>query len=220
MAISKNGANGSLSGKVGSVVFVNTKRGVTIVRSLPRVNKNKKPTAEQALSRSKFRIIQKATSAINYAIRKGFAQYDPNKRACDSAMSYNLQHAVQEENGSYTINWEKFTIAKGFPNPITSFTIDVTDSRTLKLTWEYDDLLEIKYNLRSYNCQLILLDTDETKINNGLINSIDYPLSHKEQDLSIPFTKEVCIYHVYLFFFASDGSNKSTDSMYLGTVES
>lgn len=220
MGINRNGANGSLSGKVGSVVYVSTKSGITIVRGLPKLNKNRKPTEGQRVSRNRFRIIQQANSKINYFIRKGFEQYDIKQRACDSAMSYNLLHAVQEEADGYTINWERFTIAKGLPNPMTSFTIDINEqNRSLNLTWEYDNMLEKKYNLRSYGCHFVLLETDGALIENTLVNEINYPMSHKKQDVSLPVTAQPHAYHMYVFFFADDGSNKSTDSIYLGIVE-
>ena len=45
MAIIKNGVNGTVSGKAGSVVFVLTKTG-NYVRSLPRVKKRKQPNTK------------------------------------------------------------------------------------------------------------------------------------------------------------------------------
>jgi len=61
MAIIKNGVNGTVSGKAGSVVFVLTKTG-NYVRSLPRVKK-REPTPEQLLSSTRF--IKKAIQNLD-----------------------------------------------------------------------------------------------------------------------------------------------------------
>jgi len=63
MAIIKNGVNGAVSGKAGSVVFVSTKTG-NYVRSLPRVKK-REPTPEQLLSRTRFKTMRSHISMLN-----------------------------------------------------------------------------------------------------------------------------------------------------------
>jgi len=92
MAIIKNGVNGTVSGKAGSVVFVLTKTG-NYVRSLPRVKKQA-PTPEQQLSRTRFKIVRSHISLLNSIIKIGYKAYSYPKRAYDVAMSYNLNEAL------------------------------------------------------------------------------------------------------------------------------
>ncbi|WP_037526558.1 hypothetical protein, partial [Sphingobacterium sp. IITKGP-BTPF85] len=63
MAIIKNGVNGTVSGKAGSVVFVLTKTG-NYVHSLPRVKK-RAPTPEQLLSRTPLPAIVRSHISIS-----------------------------------------------------------------------------------------------------------------------------------------------------------
>ncbi len=217
MAIIKNGANGSVSGKAGSVVFVQTKQG-NYVRSLPRIT-NRKPSPNQLESRKRFKFVRESICTVLPLIRRGFAQCNPPKRAYDCAMSYNLKEAVVQTEEGYALNWEKFMIAKGLPNPLTSHQIDIdSDRNALRLHWEYDEDLERKYNTRSYDTQVLLYPVENDGIATCLTNDLSYSLSHKMQDVLLTKRNKPITYHVYVFFFAQDSSNRSTDSKYLGSV--
>jgi len=218
MAIIKNGVNGTVSGKAGSVVFVQTKAG-NYVRSLPRLKKGRKPTPGQQEYRAKFKLVQTLLTPVLPAIRIGFMQYDPLKKAHSNAMSYNLRMATIKVGNKYQIDWERFTISKGLPNPVNSFTIEKdTLQAHLKVTWEYDQMIEKKHDLRSYLCYLILYPNEIESNNSVHINDINYPLEHRKQTIALPKETKSTLYHIYLFFSARDGSNITTDSKYLGTI--
>jgi len=166
MAIVKNGVNGTVSGKAGSVVFVSTKTG-NYVRSLPRVKK-REPSPEQLLSRKRFKMVRSHISQLKPIINMGYKAYSYPKRAYDVAMSYNLKEAlIQEENG-FLIDWQKFMIAKGSPNPITSYTMDFDqENQVFLVTWEYDPYLEKKFDMGTYDSFLFLY--------NATYNGAEYP---------------------------------------------
>ncbi|UZJ65339.1 DUF6266 family protein [Sphingobacterium sp. KU25419] len=167
MAIIKNGVNGTVSGKAGSVVFVLTKTG-NYVRSLPRVKK-RAPTPEQLLCRTRFKIVRSHISMLNPIINIGYKEYSYPKRAYDVAMSYNLNEALIQKEDGFVVDWGEFMIAKGSPNPITSYTMDVDqENDVLRVTWEYDAYLEKKFNTRAYDCLLILYSAEH--------NGVEYPL--------------------------------------------
>lgn len=219
MAIVRNGASGSVSGKVGALVYVQTKRG-DYVRSLPRLKKGRKPTPAQLESRKRFAVANRIISELAIFIRKGFAQCDPPRRAYDCAMSYILKNAVAETERGYVIYWEKFAIAKGLPNPVTSYHLELNKAQSLlRITWEFDALMELKYDLRGYESQVLLYPAEEGKSLLPLRHSGYYLLGQKQQEVRMPAQNATGRYHVYLFFFATDTSNRSTDSLYLGTVE-
>ncbi|WP_433863455.1 DUF6266 family protein [Sphingobacterium thalpophilum] len=192
MAIIKNGVNGTVSGKAGSVVFVLTKTG-NYVRSLPRVKK-RAPTPEQLLNRTRFKIVRSHISMLNPIINIGYKAYSYPKRAYDVAMSYNLNEAlVQEENG-FVVDWQKFMVAKGSPNPITSYTMDFDqESQVLRVTWEYDAYLEKKFDTRYYDSLLILYSAEDDGAEYPLLmnDSKDSLISGKQNVMIPKRTKEV-----------------------------
>jgi len=219
MAIIRNGVNGSVSGKAGSVVFVHTMQG-NYVRSLPKSKKGRKPSAEQLESRARFRLVREKICFILPLVRLGFAQCSPPKRAYDCAMSYNLREAVMKTGDSYAMNWERFMISKGLPNPIISYDIVIDhNSDILHLTWEYDGHIERKYNLRSYHCYVLLYPESHLDNDSFIVNDTSSALSSMSQELSLVKRPHPVTYHAYAFFFAHDGSNKSTDSKYLGVIQ-
>ncbi len=218
MAIIKNGVNGTVSGKAGSVVFVLTKTG-NYVRSLPRVKK-RAPTPEQLLSRTRFKIVRSHISMLNPIINIGYKAYSYPKRAYDVAMSYNLNEAlVQEENG-FVVDWQKFMIAKGSPNPITSYTMDFDqENQVLRVTWEYDAYLEKKFDTRYYDSLLILYSAEDDGAEYPLLmNDSKNSLISGKQNVMIPKRTKEVTYEVFIFFVESYGGG-NTDSMHLGKIK-
>jgi len=218
MAIIKNGVNGTVSGKAGSVVFVLTKTG-NYVRSLPRVKK-RAPTPEQLLSRTRFKIVRSHISMLNPIINIGYKAYSYPKRAYDVAMSYNLNEALIQKEDDFVVDWQKFMIAKGSPNPITSYTMDFDqENQVIRVTWEYDFYLEKKFNTRSYDSFLILYNAED---NGGeyplLMNDSKDSLISGKQNVKIPKHKKEVTYEVFIFFVESYGGG-NTDSMHLGKIK-
>lgn len=214
MAVIKNGANGTLSGKAGSVVFV-TNGNTTYARGLPKKTK-KKPSADQIQSRSRFSLIQKFISPMLGLLRIGFKNYNPDKKAYSNAMSYNLNHATEKTATGYAINYENFRVSKGVPNPISDYTFQVDkETGTFTITWEYDANTASQYDISSSNCRLLLYNLDECAFTNESMN----PLTHKTQTANLTRQQTVGNYHVYVFFYKTDGSDECTDSKYLGTFE-
>ncbi|MND62782.1 DUF6266 family protein [Sphingobacterium sp. GVS05A] len=218
MAIIKNGVNGTVSGKAGSVVFVLTKTG-NYVRSLPRIKK-RAPTPEQLLSRTRFKIVRSHISLLNSIIKIGYKAYSYPKRAYDVAMSYNLNEALIQEGDGFVVNWQKFMIAKGSPNPITSYTVDFDqEKQVLQVTWEYDAYLEKKFDTRSYDSFLILYSAADNGVEYPLLmNDSKNSLISGKQDVNIPEHRKEATYEVYIFFVESYGGG-NTDSLHLGKIK-
>jgi hypothetical protein len=218
MAIIKNGVNGTVSGKAGSVVFVSTKTG-NYVRSLPRVKK-REPSPEQLLSRKRFKMVRSHISQLKPIINMGYKAYSYPKRAYDVAMSYNLKEAlIQEENG-FLIDWQKFMIAKGSPNPITSCTMNFDkENQVLQVTWEYDAYLEEKFNTRTYDSFLVLYNVADNGNGYSLVmNDFKGSLLSGKQHTEMPKHRKEVTYQVYIFFIESYGGG-NTDSMHLGKIK-
>ncbi|QQT55868.1 hypothetical protein I6I98_11655 [Sphingobacterium multivorum] len=218
MAIIKNGVNGTVSGKAGSVVFVSTKTG-NYVRSLPSVKK-REPTPEQLLSRKRFKIVRSHISQLKPIINMGYKAYSYPKRAYDVAMSYNLNEALIREEDGFVIDWPKFKIAKGSPNPITSYTMDFDqENQVLQVTWEFDAYLEEKFDTGSYDSFLILYNAADNGGEYPIVtNELKSSLMSGKQNAAIPKHRKEATYEVYIFFIESYGGG-NTDSLHLGTLK-
>ncbi|KKO91641.1 hypothetical protein AAW12_09885 [Sphingobacterium sp. Ag1] len=217
MAIVKNGVNGTVSGKAGSVVFVSTKTG-NYVRSLPRVRK-REPTPEQLLSRKRFKMMRSHISQLKPIINMGYKAYSYPKRAYDVAMSYNLNEALIREGDGFVVDWQKFMIAKGIPNPITSYTLDFDqENQVLQVTWEYDAYLEAKFNTGTYDSFLVLYNAADNGNGYSLVmNDVKNSLMSGKQHVEVPKNGKELKYEVYIFFIESYGGG-NTDSLHLGTI--
>lgn len=211
-----NGANGPISGKVGSVVFCKWK-GIDYVRSLPRINRNRKPTQSQAKQRSKFSFMQEMLSPVVPFVRLGFMNYAPNRTGHNSAMSYNLKEAVSEEEGGYTLVYEKFTFSKGIL-PAPKEAQAVREGDYVRFTWKYNPKDEKEsVNIRNRTLLLLYLDGEITFATGKQFGSY----RHEGYDqIEIPNgVKAGSTFHAYIAFFAEDGSNNSSDSVYAGAIE-
>ncbi|QRY56098.1 hypothetical protein BCY89_16050 [Sphingobacterium siyangense] len=218
MAIIKNGVNGTVSGKAGSVVFVSTNTG-NYVRSLPSVKK-REPTPEQLLSRKRFKIVRSHISQLKPIINMGYKAYSYPKRAYDVAMSYNLNEALIRKEDGFVVDWPKFMIAKGSPNPITSYTLDFDqENQVLQVTWEFDAYLEEKFDTGSYDSFLILYNAADNGGEYPLVtNELKSSLMSGKQKVEIPKHRKEATYEVYIFFIESYGGG-NTDSLHLGTLK-
>lgn len=181
-------------------MFVLTKTG-NYVRSLPQVKK-REPTPEQLLNRTRFKIVRSHISRLNPIIKIGYKTYSYPKRAYDIAMSYNLDEALIREGDDFRVNWQKFMIAKGSPNPITSYTMDFDqENRVLQVTWQYDAYLEKKFDTRSYNAFLTLYNAADHGFEYPLLtNDSKNSLIACKQDIIIPEHRKEVTYEVYIFF--------------------
>ena len=218
MASINNGPHGRISGKIGSVVYVNTRYG-NYVRSKPSFSKPRTNSALQLITISKFKLVQALMTALKQTIRKGFTAYNPAKRARDVAMSYNLEHATLPQGDQFVLNWEELALAKGYPNPMQDISIDMDEAKhELTVSWDIDQALADRYSLDKYTCHMVLLHMQD----NGVIfthgNNVHYPLDHHSQSLTLIPQQPPKDWHIYVFFYTNRTDNTCTDSMYLGMM--
>ncbi|UIR56157.1 DUF6266 family protein [Sphingobacterium sp. SRCM116780] len=216
MARIKNGPNGSASGKAGSVVFCKWKE-IEYIRGLPKINKNRLLTIGQKKNQSKFKFVQDRLRIITSVVHIGFMHAHPNRTGFNSAMSYNLLEGAEETETGYALIWEKFAISSGLPFPVHTYTIVQDTAETISVNWELDESLVKKLDYSSFRCTLLFYPADFEKGEVfGCIS--DQPLSDKKQTVQLTTRNKRGGYHIYMAFFASNGSNKTTDSRYLGTI--
>ena len=90
MARLTNGALGGFSGKVGSVVGCRWK-DVDYIRSLPRINKKRKPTPAQVAARAKFTFLNTWLKKMTSFVAIGFANYSGRMTGMQAAHSCNAK---------------------------------------------------------------------------------------------------------------------------------
>lgn len=103
MAILKNGPNGGLTGKFGSVIGYRL-NGQDIIKGLPK-KRTKKPSEREQANRDKFARMQAWLKPILPFLQIGFKGYAPTFQGFVAAKSYNSKHAfVQNEDGTWYID--------------------------------------------------------------------------------------------------------------------
>lgn len=215
MARVNNGANGAPSGKVGAVVFCKWK-DITYVRSLPKVKKRRKLSDRENKNRSKFAFTQTYLGQFTKFFRLGFHRYKENMTAFNAAMSYHLEHAVFLGAQGPAINYEKFAISRGLEDIIISTSTEIINGK-LEIKWELNRTKELLHHeLSDFRSMVLLLPEDPKNHATGvsLGNSIEY----RSQLIDLPKVGESSVFHLYLGFAATDGSNRSMNSVYLGIV--
>lgn len=111
MAVLKNGIFGVISGKLGSIVYVNRK-GVNYLRTKPSVHKKSNSTAQQA-QRSKFAIMFKFLKPFAELLSIGFHQQAKSKTGYNAAMSYNLKNGFTESATDVKVDYSKILLTQG-----------------------------------------------------------------------------------------------------------
>lgn len=215
MARVKNGVNGNPSGTVGSVVFCKWK-DITYVRSLPKVNKRRKITSKESKNRNKFGFTQNLLSPYTSIIRLGFHHYRESMTAFNAAMSYHLSHAILLDEDGIRINYEKFSISRGLEEAVTATSFEV-DGTQLLIKWQLknrDEFIHHKWD--HFRTLILLIPEDANNLPNGTLlgNHID----DLNDSLQLPIVNKDSVYHLYLGFAATDGSNQSMNSVYVGQV--
>lgn len=215
MATVRNGAQGTVRGKIGNLVYCQWK-DINYVRTLPVRNKKKAASPAQRTVRSRFAFVQNRLTNILPLLRVGFRNYAPNRTAHNSAMSYNLLEAVNQENGIYTLDFEKFSFAQGQPNPITSVDIEVTADQYI-IHWDYDKAIRNKYCQDNYRMTFLAYPDQEDTTQVYMLQYGNMLTSNKQEIPIHELNRDINL-HLYIAFQAVDGSNTTTDSMYIGLL--
>lgn len=216
MATLKNGNQIPLNGKVGFFVYSSTKSPVATNPSQLRLTKDR--VFPQNKSDSKFNYLKEYIAEILPYIRLGFKNYHEEWTSYHAAMSYNFKNAIIERESRFELNWEKFSISKGFENPIQDIKIELCDETdSFRIYWDYDKILFNAYNMDNYRIMILLQpeNNGENKIY-GMVNG--NLLLDKQQELFFRKKNKEAIYHLYVAFLSNDGSYNCTDSMYLGEI--
>ncbi|RZK37769.1 MAG: hypothetical protein EOO90_24345 [Pedobacter sp.] len=207
MAILKNGPNGGLSGKFGSVVGYPL-NGQDIVRGLPKKRRKKAGAREQA-NRDKFGQMQMWLRPLLEFLRIGFKGYAPTFQGFVAAKSYNSKHAfVQQEDGSFFIDPALALVSYG-PDPLPIEMSMKLENNEIVFNWSKEG----SYSGSDQAMLLVYIPGAKRGIKN-LAAARRIEGTAKLQLPKFFAGKEV---HAYIAFVRYDQSSQ-TNSFYLGSV--
>ena len=139
--LSSNSIFGSISGKVGNVVY-SSWNSIPCVRKRPVRVSNPK-TAAQLDQRAKFTAIINFLKPLTPFLRIGFKSKNAKMSAHNAAMSYNLANAIVGSYPDYAIDYSKALISRGNNSEALKPAILSNKSGEIEFTWAY--------NPRNYN---------------------------------------------------------------------
>lgn len=207
MAIYRNGPNGGLTGKFGSVIAYRL-NGQDIIKGLPKKRK-KKPSPREKANRAKFGQMQAWLKPLLDFLRVGFKGYAPTFQGFVAAKSYNSKHAfVQKEDGTWYIDPALALVSFGTIALPQSMNMERQNDKIV-VTWSTDghyDAIDMAMVL-AYIPAIGLAECDLAAA------------KRFEGTASIKIPSDVAGHevHVYLAFVAYDHSAQS-NSYYLGTI--
>lgn len=137
----------------------------------------------------------------------------PNQTGHNAAMSDNLREAVKEEDGRFSIDFEKFAFAQGEPNPAIDITVEQSEE-SITIRWDKNRAVSNKFEFLRYRITVLFFPDDPIE---GTADGIQYGsyLSDRIQTLLIKGIDRRMDQHIYIAFHNTDGSNTSTDSIYI-----
>ncbi len=207
MAISRNGPNGGLTGKFGSVVAYQL-NGQEVIRGLSKKRKSK-PTAREQANRDKFAQMQAWLKPLLPFLQIGFKGYAPTFQGFVAAKSYNSKHAfVQKEDGTWYIDPTLALVSFGtIPLPQTMSM--ERQGGEIVITWSTEA------HDHPWDQAMLLAYVPETR-------KEKYDLAAAKRitgtaPIPVPLHSKGHEVHVYIAFVAYDHSAQS-NSYYLGAI--
>lgn len=217
MAIFSKKIIGLAQGKVGNVVICNWK-GKAYVRALPVQRKKGNVSAKMKASQSRFKLVQQHLIKILPYARIGFEGVSEAHTAYNSAMSFNLRHAIKEHANGIEMDWSKFSFSRGleFKFHAVSCYYDVEEGN-IHVEWQIPSAFIDDFKQLHLKCMLLCCpeNVDYTACA-GLLygNAIEVGF----QELSVDELHSGERYHVYLAFVSAMHKMTTTNSIYIGMI--
>ncbi len=205
-----NGANGTFSGKVGSVIGASW-RGIHYLRGLAKKSKVP-PTEAQVAQRLRFALVTKFLSPLQGILAVGFRHVRRHTAAqFNMAVKRNIEQAVVGEAPDFTLDYPAITLSVGnLFIPLTN-TIEVVEE-SITLTWDPapnqfgGSSNDVAY-IVVYNVERQLFITTETPVTRGNGMAV--------VEVPVPFAGQSG--HAWMFF-ASHNGKKVSNTVYLGEL--
>lgn len=205
----KAGINGSIQGKVGSVVGASWK-GIDYVRAAPR-KRTGKPGKNEKANRNKFGDAHRWLKPVLDFVRQGFKGYTPTVEGFIAAKSHLLLNAFEGTAPNLTINPSLVSVSFGTLPLSNDIAVEKTKNNQLSFSWDTspvedgspaDQVMLLAYNIEHEVAYFTI--TGQFRSAGSDILEVD--------------GRKGRTYHIYFAFTADDRSRQS-NSVYLGTVK-
>ncbi|HPE76583.1 MAG TPA: DUF6266 family protein [Draconibacterium sp.] len=211
MGTIKQGILGGFSGKVGTVIGGNWK-GIDYMRSKAASISNPK-TEAQLDQRARFGAALKFLQPLTSFLRVGFKNYAVKMTAFNSAMSYNLNNAMDGVYPEYFIDYESALVSRGSLPGALNPAVQSTTPNQIDFEWSNNS----EDSTASANDRVLLVALNPAKqkaisIIGGNERSVG------EQSIEVPATFSGDVVHCYIAFQNANQSVLS-NSVYVGSVE-
>ncbi len=206
------GVLGGFSGKVGNVIGGSWK-GIDYMRVKPASVANPR-TKGQVDQRSKFSIVLNFLQPMSEFLRVGFKLYARKMSQFNSAMSYNLNHAVTGAYPNFSIDYQNVLVSHGQLNGAIGTAVTSTNPAMVDFTWADNSgpgrskaKTTDKAMLLVYNASkgIAIYDLGTASRDTGA-QSLEVPADFSGEDVE-----------TFMAFISEDGSQVS-DSVYIGSV--
>ncbi len=206
------GVLGGFSGKVGNVIGGSWK-GIDYMRVKPASVANPRTTG-QVGQRSKFSVVLNFLQPMSEFLRVGFKLYARKMSQFNSAMSYNLNHAVTGAYPNFSIDYPNVLVSHGQLNGAIGTAVTSTNPAMVDFTWADNSgpgrskaKTTDKAMLLVYNASkgIAIYDLGTASRDTGA-QSLEVPADFSGDDVE-----------AFMAFISEDGSQVS-DSVYIGSV--
>lgn len=209
MGAYSKGANGTFSGKVGSVIG-SSWRSIDYLRSLPKKS-SKEASKDQVAQRTKFAMAPVYLRPIKDILNIGFGDKNLNKTTgYNAAVKIFLTQAIQGDYPDFIVDFSKIVMSKGSLSVFHSLGFTLTGN-DLVLTWQsilnrYNAFMDDSLMVMVFNetKMMYLIYEDMTRID------LTYAIN-----MGTDFSGDVM--HIWAFAIKREGEIVS-NSQYLGTV--
>ncbi|HKG07217.1 MAG TPA: DUF6266 family protein [Pedobacter sp.] len=208
MARYKNGINGPVSGKVGTVVAASW-RGIDYLRSVSDT-RNVKWTEAQVLQRLKMAAVMAWLKPLLVVINIGFQAFREKKTPLNAAVSYHLKEALKGEPPEYEIDFKKAIFSIGVL--LVSFVREVLGIGNALLHLKWENGVETAYSAPGDRATFIVYNKARERF---VTFENEAVRADGEATLQLPEEFEGDTVHCYMFYV---GGKMVSTSSYLGEV--
>lgn len=107
-----NGIFGNFYGKIGNVVG-SSWRGIDYLRSLPKFDKNRQPSAKQLEQQARFALMTGFLNPIRDVLDIGYQNYAKGVTAYNSALSANIINAISGTYPAIALDYSMVQLSRG-----------------------------------------------------------------------------------------------------------
>ena len=210
MATINNGVLGTISGRIGSLVFY-VNRGKPVLRSMPRKRK-RPPTVAQQAQRMRFSLIIQFLSPLKSLTGKGYGNSQGKRSQIAQCIAYHAKHTVKGRFPDLEIDYRKVRITTGRLLGADYGEVFSDSAGCVNFTW-----IDRSNGYHGFGQdQAALIVYNPTKHRHEFLRSASYRASECAM-LDVPLEFSGDRLHCWVVFISQCGKHYA-NSTYLGTV--